>query len=83
MQPFRIIVAPGAEAERFNAAFYRFLELQSARLGAFEDCGGMMQSTPSDTGEEKEVRFWSEEAERDFRRFWRDRLVLASPVGEG
>lgn len=73
MDAFTTVVRSGAEAERFNDAFYRFLELNSSALHEFEERGSMMQTVPTGTHEEKFVTLWSEEALGQFVRFWRRR----------
>ena len=65
----RLIVRSGSEAERFNTAFYRYLELHTH--SADEALGGcMLQTVPGRESELKLVTFWSEEAAAGFVRFW-------------
>ncbi len=59
----------GAEAERFTAAIYRFLELNARRLTDNETV--MIESFPFGALERKRVTLWSAAAVRDFQRFWR------------
>ena len=69
MGTLRLIVRTGSEAERFNTAFYRYLELHTS--SADEASGGcMMQTVPGRESELKLVTFWSEEAAAGFVKFW-------------
>ncbi len=69
MGAVRLIVRTGTEAERFNTAFYRYLELHARSAEeALEGC--MLQTVPGRESELKIVTFWSEEAAQGFLRFW-------------
>ncbi|MEO6340217.1 MAG: hypothetical protein ABIO39_09285 [Caulobacteraceae bacterium] len=59
----------GAEAERFTAAIYRFLELNARRLTDNETI--VIESFPFGGLERKRVTLWSTAAVADFQRFWR------------
>ena len=59
----------GAEAERFTAAIYRFLELNARRLADSETV--VIESFPFGDLERKRVTLWSTTAVADFHRFWR------------
>ncbi len=64
-----VIVAAGHEAERFNAAFYRFLELHMAAAeSAAEAC--RLTTLPGAGVETKVIRLWSQEACFLFTLFW-------------
>ncbi|MEO6341072.1 MAG: hypothetical protein ABIO39_13605 [Caulobacteraceae bacterium] len=64
-------VRRGREAEHFNTALYRFLEL---RLSNTEELDGHIQVTTEPAGdwEHKRLVLWSEEAAHDFAAFWRN-----------
>ena len=64
-------VRRGREAEHFNTALYRFLEL---RLSNAEELDGHIQVTTEPAGdwEYKRLILWSDEAAHDFTAFWRN-----------
>ena len=68
---FEVKVRRGREAEHFNTALYRFLEL---RLSNTEELDGHIQVTTEPAGdwEHKRLILWSEEAAHDFAAFWRN-----------
>jgi hypothetical protein len=68
MFQFEIDLRPGAEAERFNTAVYRFLELRAEGLDGL----GLVKidTLPDGQVEKKTVTLWSPEAVDEFQRFW-------------
>ncbi len=74
----RLIVRTGTEAERFNTAFYRYLELHARTAEEALD-GCMLQTTPGRDSELKVVTLWSDEAAADFLRFWSGYRVAGAP----
>lgn len=77
---YSVAVAPGVEAERFNDAFYRFLELHCRSLREFEERTSMLLTTPLGDREEKEVSLWSQDALDQFVIFWRARCSAGRSV---
>ncbi len=69
MGTLRVIVRSGTEAERFNTAFYRYLELHTSSAEQALD-GCMLQTVPGRDSEVKVVTFWSDEAASGFLTFW-------------
>jgi hypothetical protein len=70
MHTIEVKVRRGRDAERFNTALYRFLEVQLSR---FEQLDGHIQvvTEPSGDWEVKRLTLWSEAAAIDFTNFWR------------
>ncbi len=73
MGSLSVAVSSGAEAEWFNDAFYRFLEMNCSGVRQFEERCSMMQTIPLGASEEKLVTLWSDEALQEFLIFWRAR----------
>lgn len=71
MHTIEVKVRRGRDAERFNTALYRFLEL---RLSTAEQLEGHIQVVTEPTGEWelKRLTLWNDEATRDFMSFWRN-----------
>jgi hypothetical protein len=71
MHTIEVKVRRGRDAERFNTALYRFLEVQ---LSSFEELEGHIQvvTEPAGDWEVKRLTLWSEEAAADFTKFWRN-----------
>jgi len=59
----------GEEAEQFNAAVYRFLDLNARNLTDAETI--VIESFPFGELERKRVTLWSVAAVAEFHRFWR------------
>ena len=64
-------VRRGRQAERFNTALYRFLEL---RLSSVDELEGHIHvvTEPAGEWELKRLTLWSDEAAREFTAFWRN-----------
>jgi hypothetical protein len=77
---FSIVVRAGAEAEGFNDAFFRFLELNCRLWTEFEERSCGLQSTPLGAHEQKVVCLWSDEAVGQFVVFWRSRERQRRPA---
>lgn len=71
MHTIEVRVRRGRDAERFNTALYRFLEV---RLSSFDELEGHIQvvTEPSGDWEVKRLTLWSEAAAIDFTSFWRN-----------
>lgn len=70
MHTVEMKVRRGREAERFNTAVYRFLELRLSTAGEI-DGHAQIVSEPAGQWERKCVTLWSEDAARDFTAFLR------------
>ena len=71
MHTIEVKVRRGRQAERFNTALYRFLEL---RLSSVDELEGHIQvvTEPAGEWELKRLTLWNDEAARDFTSFWRN-----------
>ena len=65
-----VYLPAGREAEQFNTAVYRFIELHLPCIG--DDHTVVLESFPQGSVERKRVTLWSAAAARKFRRFWRN-----------
>jgi hypothetical protein len=68
MFQFEIDVRAGKEAERFNTAVYRFLELHGDGLDGLEMI--KIETHPAGTVEHKKLTLWSTESVSEFQTFW-------------
>jgi hypothetical protein len=68
MFQFEIDVRTGKEAERFNTAVYRFLELHGDGADGLDLI--KIETHPAGTVEHKTLTLWSPESINDFQRFW-------------
>jgi hypothetical protein len=71
MHTIEVRVRRGRDAERFNTALYRFLEVQ---LSSVDELDGHIHvvTEPSGDWELKRLTLWSEAAAADFTNFWRN-----------
>lgn len=71
MHTIEVKVRRGREAERFNTALYRFLEL---KLSSVDELEGHIQvvTEPAGDWELKRLTLWSEPAAKEFISFWRN-----------
>jgi hypothetical protein len=83
VESFSIALRRGSESERFNDAFYRFLELNCIAPRQFEERCGLLTSTPIGPREEKVVTLWSREALGEFVQFWRSRQDASRSARQG
>lgn len=58
----------GHEAERFNTAVYRFLELHADGVGGMDLI--KIETRPDGPVERKTLTLWSPESVAEFRSFW-------------
>ncbi len=70
MHSLEMTVRTGREAERFNTALYRFLELRLSNAGEL-DGHAQVVTEPAGRWEKKRVTLWSEDAAREFAEFLR------------
>lgn len=69
MHSIEVIVTTGREAEQFNTAVYRYIELK----GSLEAAPSIIiRSEPLGVEERKVVTLWSADAASEFRKFWQD-----------
>jgi hypothetical protein len=68
MFQFEIDVRAGQEAERFNTAVYRFLELHADGVDALELV--KIDTYPAGPVERKTLTLWSPESLHAFEAFW-------------
>ncbi|HTK33858.1 MAG TPA: hypothetical protein VL358_01055 [Caulobacteraceae bacterium] len=68
MATFEVTVERGHEAESFNTALYRFVELKRSSL---DDSLLALVTEPLGPKERKRVTLWSDAAAQDFQTFWR------------
>jgi hypothetical protein len=70
MNIVEIRVRRGREAERFNTALYRFLEI---KLSSARELDGhaSITSEPAGPWERKTVTLWSDDVAEEFAAFWR------------
>ena len=71
----------GEEAEQFNAAVYRFLDLNARNLTDAETI--VIESFPFGELERKRVTLWSVAAVAEFHRFWRAFISAARTASSG
>ena len=70
MHIVEVKVRCGREAERFNTALYRFLELRLSKAGELDGHAKIM-TEPAGQWERKTVTLWSADAAQDFTSFLR------------
>lgn len=66
MHQVEIIVGGGREAEHFDTAVYRFIELKGAQV----EFSMIVRSEPIAFGERKVVELWDHASASEFQRFW-------------
>ena len=69
MGTIRLFVKPGVEAERFNSAFYQFLEAHARSADRLAECW-ILKTVPGQDAELKIATFWSERAASSFVAYW-------------
>jgi hypothetical protein len=72
MGTIRLFVKSGAEAERFNAAFYQFLKAHS-RSADRDAESWILKTVPGRDTELKIATLWSDHAASSFFEFWNHR----------
>ena len=79
MGTMKLQVAPGAEARRFDSAFYRFLESHSGAIESAACCS--LHTLPQGETELKIVTLWSNGAIDSFAQFWRGHRPKRAMLG--
>ena len=69
MGTIRLVVKPGAEAERFNAAYYEFLRAHARSADRVAE-SWILKTAPAANGELKIATLWSDQAAASFLDFW-------------
>lgn len=79
MGTLKLQVAPGAEARRFDSAFYRFLESHPGAIESAACCS--LHTLPQGDTELKIVTLWSQGAIASFSTFWRGHTPRRTLLG--